>query len=119
MAYDLYPLPPSLKPCEHVDYTDTRYLNQMHTPLINPLKRALDIELYNEKWFNKPLHTSTFKLVYDHDTLQFPDASFPELHQEIDTYPPTPSIEPDNYSLSSPLLFVHYIVRSLILVVFF
>jgi len=79
----------------------------MHAPLINYLKRVLDIELYNKKWFNKPLHTSTSKLVYDHDTLQFPDASFPafpsvsELHQETDTFSPTPSIEPDNYSLSS------------------
>ena len=42
-AYGLYPLSPSLKPCEHVDSINTRYLNQMHVPLINPLKRALDI----------------------------------------------------------------------------
>ena len=27
MAYDLYPLFPSLKPCKHTDTTDTRYLN--------------------------------------------------------------------------------------------
>ena len=26
MAYDLYPLPPSLKPCEPIDSIDTRYL---------------------------------------------------------------------------------------------
>ena len=109
MAYDLYPLSPSLKPCESVDSIDTRYLNHMHTPLINPLKRTFDIELYNEQWFNKPLHTSTPKLVYDHDTLNFPGASFPvfpsvsELHQETNTCPPTLSIEPDNYSLSSLL----------------
>ena len=49
MAYTFYPLPPSLKLCESVDSTNTRYLNQMHAPLINPLKKALDIELYNEK----------------------------------------------------------------------
>ena len=49
MIYDLYPLPPSLKLCEPVDSTDTRYLNQMHAPLINHLKKELDIELYNEK----------------------------------------------------------------------
>ena len=35
MAYDLYPLPSSLKPCEPVDSTDMRYLNQSHAPLIN------------------------------------------------------------------------------------
>ena len=50
IAYDSYPLPPFLQPCEPVDLTDTRYLNQMHAPLINPLKKALDIELYNEKF---------------------------------------------------------------------
>jgi len=52
MAYDLYPLPPSLKSCEPVDTIDTRYLNQFHTPITNPLKKALHIELYNEKWFD-------------------------------------------------------------------
>ena len=45
----IYILLPSLKPCEPVDSTDTRYLNQVHTSLVNPLKRALDIKLYNEK----------------------------------------------------------------------
>ena len=107
MAYDLYPLLLSLKPCEPIDLTDTRYLNQMHAPLINPLKRAPDIELHNEIFFIKPLHASTPKLVNDHDTLQFPNAPFPgspsvsELHQETDTYPPITSIGPDDYSLSS------------------
>ena len=73
MTYDLYPLPLSLTPCEHVNSTDIRYLNQMHAPLINSLKKALDIELYNDKCFNKPFQNSTPKLVYDHDTLKFPD----------------------------------------------
>ena len=91
MTYDLYLLPPPLKPCEHVDSTDTCYLNQIHAPLVNPLKRALDIELYNEKRFNKSLHISTTKLMYDHNTLKFPDESFPpfpslsELLEETDT----------------------------------
>ena len=80
----------------------------MHASLINPLKKALDIELYNEKWFNKQLHTSTPKLVYDHDSLHFPDASllaFPSvsiIHRETHTCPPTPSIKPDDYPHSSP-----------------
>ena len=39
MSYDLYHLPPSLKPCEPVDTTDSRYLNQQHSPLVNPLKK--------------------------------------------------------------------------------
>ena len=88
------------------------------------MKKALDIKLYNEKWFNEPLHTSTPKLVHDHDTLHFPDAFLPaflsvsELNQETNKCPPIPSIEPDGYSPSSPLPLLHYIVRSLILVDF-
>jgi len=55
------------------------------------------------------LINNTPKFVYDHDTLQFPDASFPaffsvsELHQDTNTCSPTLSIELDDYSLfSSP-----------------
>ena len=59
MAYDLHPLPPSLKLCDHNDSIDTRYLNQTHDRPVNSLKKSLDIELYNEKWFNKSLQTST------------------------------------------------------------
>ena len=49
MAYDLYPLPSFFKSHEPVDTTDTRYMNQSHAPLANILKKALYIELYNEK----------------------------------------------------------------------
>ena len=49
MVYDLYPLTQSLKPCEPVDSTNTRYLNQSHMHIANPLKKAFHIELYNEK----------------------------------------------------------------------
>ena len=58
MAYDLYPLSPSLKPYEPADSTYARYLNQSHAPLINLLKKALYSELCNYKWFDKPLKTS-------------------------------------------------------------
>ena len=54
MAYDVYPLPHSLKPCEPVDTTDTRYLNQSYTPVANPLKKALHVELYNENGSTNP-----------------------------------------------------------------
>ena len=47
MSEDVYTLPPSLKPCEPVDGLDTRYLNQTHAPIVNPLYRPLSIELYN------------------------------------------------------------------------
>ena len=35
IAYDVYLLSPSLKPCEPIDTTDIRYLNQSHAPLTN------------------------------------------------------------------------------------
>ena len=38
MSEDLYILPPSLKPYEPVDGSNTRYLNQYHISIVNPLK---------------------------------------------------------------------------------
>ena len=75
MAHDLYPLPPSLKPCEPIDSTDTCYLNQTHAPLVNPLKKVLHIEPYNEKWSNKLIPTIDSHITHTHDTLKFPDKS--------------------------------------------
>ena len=54
MDVDPYPPSPSLKPCEPVDSSDTRYLNQLYSPIVNSLRKALRIELYNEIWFDKP-----------------------------------------------------------------
>ena len=94
MAYDLYPLPPSLKPCEPVDTTNTRYLNQSHSLFTNPLKKLLDIELYNEKWFDKPLKTSIPPFLYKHRALKLsteslsPFPSVVELHNGANTCPP-------------------------------
>ena len=90
----MYPLTPSLKPYEPVDTTDTRYLNQSHAPLTNPLKKALYIKLYNEKWFNKPFQTSIPPFTYQLDTVQIPTESLPsfpsviELHEETHNCPP-------------------------------
>ena len=73
MAYDLNPLLPFLKPCKHIDTTDTHYLKQTHTPLVNPLRYVLHIKVYNEKWFNKPLSTCNPPFNYKNVTLQIPD----------------------------------------------
>ena len=43
---ELYIVPPSLKPSEPVDSSNIRYLNQSHIPIINPLKKTLNIELF-------------------------------------------------------------------------
>ena len=37
MSEGLYILPPSLKPCEPMDGSDPRYLNQSHDHIVNPL----------------------------------------------------------------------------------
>ena len=47
ISEDHYILSPSLKPCEPVDGSDTPYLNQSYTPIVNPLKKSLNIELCN------------------------------------------------------------------------
>ena len=49
ISEDLYVLPSSLKTYELMDGSDIRYLNHSHVPIVNPLKKPLNIELYNEK----------------------------------------------------------------------
>ena len=108
MSYDLYLLLPSLEPCEPVDTADSRYINEKHNPLVNPLKKSLHIELYNEKWFSKPISTSAPPIMYQHDTLRLPNdipLSFPsvsDLHMETKTYPSTPILEKDDDFWTSP-----------------
>ena len=72
MASDLCSLPPSLKPCEPVNSSDTRYVSQSYSPIVNLSRKPLVIELYNETWFDKPPRTSKHLFDYDHPTLAFP-----------------------------------------------
>ena len=68
----------------------------------------LHIELYNEKWFNKPVPTKDSSFTYNHDTLKFLDKfllPFPsvlELHNETNTCSPKPLLATEDYSLSPP-----------------
>ena len=107
MVYDLYFLPPSLKYFEPVDTTHTRYLNQTHTLITKPLKKALYIKLYNDKWFDKPLKTSIVPFIYKHRTLKVstkyvsPFPSVVELHNDTNTCPPPPLVEAVDDTLSS------------------
>ena len=84
LSHILYILPP-LKPYKPVDSSDTRYLNQSHTTIVNPFKEAISIELYNKKWLNKPPATSSPPFIHDHDTLSFPSEaiSFSHLSQTL------------------------------------
>ena len=94
MTYDLYFLPPSLKPCEPVDTTVTRYLNQSHALLNNPLDKSLYIELYNEKWLNNLLQTSIPPFTYQHNTLKIPTGYLPSFPSVIERYDETHTCPP-------------------------
>ena len=91
--YDLYPLPSSLKPCETIDTSDTRYLNQKPDSFVIFFEQTLEIDFCNENKFNKPIQTSTPPIEYDHDSLNIPGNCFPpfpsvsELHKEPDICP--------------------------------
>ena len=88
--------------------TDTRYLSQSHAPLINPLNEALYIELYNDKWFDKPLKTSNPPFTYKYDILKLSDKSvspFPsvvELHDKTSTLTPQSLCGKLDYNTSQP-----------------
>ena len=98
---ELYLLPPAIYPSEPLDTIDQRYLSYEYTPIHNPLKKPLGIELYNTKYFHPRPPRTTSKQVnkpsipLDDTALnphRFP--SIASLHQETQTQPPTP--EPDD-----------------------
>ena len=110
MSEDLNILPPSLKLCETVDSSDIHYLNQSHTPIVNPLKKALNIELHIEEWFSKPPATSPLPFLYDHATFSFPSETtspFPtlvKLHEDTHTFALTPLLDASTDIDNSPPL---------------
>ena len=85
MSLDLYILPPSLKSCDPVDESDTRYLNQSHAPIVDSLKKPLIIELYNENSSAHPLphslrHSNTIMIHYPFlQLLQLSSLVFPNF----------------------------------------
>ena len=93
MAYDLYYLLPSLKPCKLVDTSNTRCLNKIHVPLVNPLKTR-----YISNYTTRNDLTNQWKFLppisYKYDTLHFPNESFlrfpslSELYKGTDTHLP-------------------------------
>ena len=98
LVTDLYPLPHSLKPCEPVDSSDICYLNHSHSSIVNPLSKPLNIEFYNDTWFDKPPRISQPLFDYNHPTLAFPDdqlthfTSLSDLHANTSTIQPLPLI---------------------------
>ena len=94
---ELYFLPPTLFPSHLFDTIDLRYLNSAHTPIVHPLKKAIKIELYNEKWLRIPntprptystIDNQSLSEVDNMAFLPHPDTQFPtisDLHNEIQT----------------------------------
>ena len=108
MTIDLYLLPPSLKSCKPVDSSDIRYLNHSHSPIVNPLSKPLNIELYNDTWIDKPPRISQPLFDYNHLTLAFPDdqltpfTSLSDFHAGTNTIPSSPFIDKSDTDILSP-----------------
>ena len=49
---ELYLLPPALFPSEPLDLLDQKYLDCNHAPIVSPLLKPMQIELYNDKWLD-------------------------------------------------------------------
>ena len=82
----LSPLPPGLLPCDPIDTADLRYLNQDSPPVPNPLS-SLDIQLYNDVWFDDkpPSHPPPFD--FSNPTVPIPSIAsgpFPPLAKLYD-----------------------------------
>jgi len=96
---ELYLLPPSLFTVHPLDTIDQRYLDTCVAPIVNPLKRSMKIELYNEKWLRekgKNISTSSAITNKPSSVLDYmvfcpnPDISYPstqEMHQDSGTAP--------------------------------
>ena len=97
MAEGLYPLPPSLLPCDPIDGADVRYINHSHPSITHPFEKYLNITSYHEKHFSSPPLLAPPKFDYNHKSLKFVNPSSPilypsiiELHRETHTVPPSP-----------------------------
>ena len=100
---ELYLLPPAIFPSEPLDTVDQRYLSYEHAPIHNPLKKPLNIELYNSTYFhprppkttskhvNKPSTTIDEAAFTPHAT-----PSITSLHQATNTQPPIPEEDDDD-----------------------
>ena len=83
-------------------------MNHSHHPILNPLRKHLNIELYNDTWFDKPTRTYQPLFDYNHPTLAFPDdqitpfTSLSGLHTDTKTILPSLLIDASNTDILSP-----------------
>ena len=128
-SVDLYPLPPALFPSNPLDAADQRYLNYEHAPITNPLQQSLNIESYNDIWFDSPPPTKPSTTpqsadifidktaLNEHTTeniLTLLPPCPPELtttiESELDTSPPDPTtLASAIHSSKDKLFFVQFI----------
>ena len=101
MAEELYTLLSTLLPCEPVDGSNTRHLNHSHPSVPNSLKYILYIVSYYDTYFSFPNLAAPPKFNYNRNTFQFitpsestPFPSIVESHDESNTVPPSPVINP-------------------------
>jgi hypothetical protein len=94
------PLPPGLLPCDPIDTSDLRYLNQDSAPSANPL-RSLDIQMYNDVWFEEkpPSHPAPFDFSASaHPVPPFACGPFPSVLEMDDSLvrptPASPTLSP-------------------------
>ena len=124
MAHDLYPLPPSLKPCKPIDSTDARYLNQNHTPLVNPLKKPYVLNSITRNGLLNQFQLLILLFLTTTIHYSFPiNLRFPFLQYQTFTMKLRPV--PRNYYLEQriilyllPHLLLNYRIPLLILIVF-
>ena len=87
---DISLLPPAIRPVETLDGPDTRYLNQSHAPIPNPLKTAFKIDLYDPLWLSKPAPTAPPQFPIDvPDTINSAQSSLSPKRK--------PTLDPDDY----------------------
>ena len=96
----MYLLPQSIPPHNSVDTMDQRYLNFSHAPIVSPLKKSLQIELYNytyfhsnSKYISKPSLDQPSSYIGESSFLLHPDIpSATSLFDECKIKPPPKEI---------------------------
>ena len=84
-------------------------MNQSYSSIVNPLRKVLNIELYNETWLDKPPRTSDPLFEYDHPDLAFSKCpptlflSVSDLRENSKTRCVPPLIEQFPTGILSPL----------------
>jgi len=96
---ELYLLPPALSSSHPPNTINQQYIDSMHAPIVNPLRKSMKIELYNDNWLRKPsLSTLTHSTIIDQPSSEFddlaflphPDTPFPttaDIHAETNNNP--------------------------------